>query len=288
MSSTGSGYDSSCGTFSPDGRIFQVEYAQKAVENSGTAIGIKCSDGIVIAVGKSQASKMLVAGSNRRIFGIDAHAGIAVTGYAADGRQLVNRAREEAQSYRDTYGHKIIPSVLNNRLSLYMHYFTIYGSLRPFGANALLAAYDEDTKTPELYMLDPSGSAFRFHGCSAGKGANSAKTELEKILNKHGSSGITAREAVVELAKILHLIRDQGKEKPLEIEMGWLCAESSFKHALVPAALVAAADASAKAALEGQHTEAPTGALVQSMIDGRAGIVVESSATEEKSMELVE
>eukprot|EP01032_Pedospumella_encystans_P011720 gene11720-13610_t len=197
MSSTGSGYDYSCGTFSPDGRIFQVEYAQKAVENAGTAIGIKCSDGIVLAVGKSQASRMLVEGSNRSVFGIDAHAGMAVTGYAADGRQIVNRAREEAQSYRDTYGHRIIPSILNNRLSLYMHYFTIYGSLRPFGASALLAAFDEDTKTPELYMMDPSGGAFRFHGCSAGKGANAAKTELEKILNRHGSEGITCKQAVL-------------------------------------------------------------------------------------------
>lgn len=146
---------------------------------------------------------MLVEGSNRSVFGIDAHAGMAVTGYAADGRQIVNRAREEAQSYRDTYGHRIIPSILNNRLSLYMHYFTIYGSLRPFGATAILAAYDEDTKTPELYMMDPSGGAFRFHGCSAGKGTNAANTELEKILNRHGSDGITCKQAVMELGKML-------------------------------------------------------------------------------------
>jgi len=97
MSSTGAGYDYSCGTYSPDGKIFQVDYAQKAVENSGTAVGLKCRDGVVVAVGKSQVSKMLVAGSNRRTFGVDAHVGIAVTGFAADGRQIVNRAREEAK-----------------------------------------------------------------------------------------------------------------------------------------------------------------------------------------------
>mmetsp|Transcript_21470 Transcript_21470/g.36341 ORF Transcript_21470/g.36341 Transcript_21470/m.36341 type:complete len:203 (+) Transcript_21470:154-762(+) len=202
MSSTGSGYDNSCGTFSPDGRIFQLEYAQKAVENSGTAIGIKCNDGIVIAVGKSQASKMLVPGSNRRVFGVDARVGMAVTGYAADGRQIVNRAREEARSYEDTYGHRIIPSVLNNRLSLFMHYFTTYGSLRPFGSSVLLSAYDEDLKAPELYMIDPTGAAFRYHGCSAGKGQNAANTELEKLLNRQGSGGISARDAVMELGKM--------------------------------------------------------------------------------------
>lgn len=165
-------------------------------------MGIKCSDGIVIAVGKTQASKMLVPGSNRRVFGVDTHAGIAVTGYAADGRQLVNRGREEAQSYRETYGGKIVPSVLANRLSLYMHYFTIYGSLRPFGTTALVAAYDEDVKQPELYMLEPSGASARYLACAAGKGQNNAKTELEKILNKRGTQGITCREAVVELAKM--------------------------------------------------------------------------------------
>lgn len=268
MSSTGSGYDYSCGTFSPDGRIFQVEYAQKAVENSGTAVGIKCSDGIVIAVGKAQASKMLVAGSNRRVFGIDSHAGIAVTGYAADGRQLVNRAREEAQSYKETYGHKIVPSVLSNRLSLYMHYFTMYGSLRPFGSTALIAAYDEDVKTAELYMLEPSGATYRFLACAAGKGQNAAKTELEKILNKRGTAGITCREAVVELARILQLVRDQSKEKPLELEMGWLCAETDWKHALVPQALVTAADKLAVAALEGGAVaEEATGAEEEKIME---------------------
>lgn len=150
---------------------------------------------------------MLVAGSNRRIFGLDSHAGIAVTGLSADGRQLVNRAREEAQSYADSYGSKVVPSILANRLALYMHYFTLHASLRPFGSTALIAAYDEDLKTPELYMMEPSGVCFRYFGCAAGKGAQAAKTELEKLLTKFtdplGSTTITAREAVAEIAKML-------------------------------------------------------------------------------------
>jgi len=79
-------------------------------------------------------SKMLLAGSNRRIFGVDSHAGIAVTGFTADGRQIIHRAREEAQNYNETYGIKIPPSVLANRMALYVHYFTTHGSLRPFGS----------------------------------------------------------------------------------------------------------------------------------------------------------
>jgi 20S proteasome subunit alpha 7 len=145
---------------------------------------------------------MLVPGSNRRVFPIDSHAGIVIAGYAADGRQIVNRAREEAESYRNTYGHRVLPTILADRLSLYVHYFTIYGSLRPFGSTAIIAAYDEDLKSPELYMVEPSGSALRFFGCSAGKGANAAKTELEKLLNKYGATGVTCRQAVKDLARM--------------------------------------------------------------------------------------
>ena len=138
-------------------------------------------------------SKMLVAGSNRRIFSIDSHVGVAITGTPPDGRQVVNRAREEAHNYNDTYGHKIVPSVLSNRLAQFVHYYTTHGALRPFGCSALIAAYDEDIKTPELYMVDPSGLCYRYYGCAAGKGAQAAKTEVEKILMKREQSGITVQ-----------------------------------------------------------------------------------------------
>ena len=224
-----------------------------------TAIGIKCRDGIVLAVEKPQVSKMLVAGSNRRVFGLDSHAGIAVTGLSADGRQLVNRAREESQSYSNSYGSKIIPTVLANRIALYMHYFTLHASLRPFGSSALIAAYDEDLKTPELYMVEPSGVCFRYFGCAAGKGAPAAKTELEKVMAKYsdaqGVASISVREAVTEVAKILYLIRDVSKDRPFELELGWLCEESKNEFALVPKDLVEAADAAAKAAVVGSAGE---------------------------------
>lgn len=246
MSSTGAGYDYSCGTFSPDGRIFQVEYASKAVENSGTAIGLKCTDGIVMCVEKPLKSKMLVAGSNRRIFGIDQHVGVAITGLPPDGRQVVNRAREEAHNYHDTWGHKIVPSVLSGRLAQFVHYYTTHGALRPFGCSTLIAAYDEDMKTHELYMIDPSGLCYRYYGCAAGKGDQAAKTEVEKILTKREQSGITCEEAVTELANIMYTIRDPSKDKPFELEMGWLCERTGWRYTNVPADMLAAADAAAK------------------------------------------
>jgi 20S proteasome subunit alpha 7 len=85
---------------------------------------------------------MLVTGSNRRVFHADSHVGVAVTGFTADGRQIVHRAREEAENYKDTYGHKIVPSLLANRLGLYVHYFTRHGSLRQLVTSALVAEFD--------------------------------------------------------------------------------------------------------------------------------------------------
>ena len=103
MASSGSGYDLSSSTFSPDGRIFQIEYAAKAVENAGTALGLKCRDGVVLAVEKPLQNKMLVAKTTgRRIHTVDEYAGVAITGFVSDGRQIVNRAREEASSYDTT------------------------------------------------------------------------------------------------------------------------------------------------------------------------------------------
>jgi 20S proteasome subunit alpha 7 len=93
-------YDLSSTSYSPDGKIFQVEYATKAVENSGTAVGIKCKDGILLAVEKLLMSKLLVPGTQRRLHTVAANSGMAIAGLSADARQIVNRAREEAQQYK--------------------------------------------------------------------------------------------------------------------------------------------------------------------------------------------
>jgi 20S proteasome subunit alpha 7 len=145
---------------------------------------------------------MLIPGSNRRIFNVDSHIGIAITGSSADGRQIINRARDEAKDYLSFYDQKIIPSVLASRLGQYVHYFTLHGSLRPFGSSALIASYDEDTRKSELYMIEPSGLALRYYACSAGKGTQAAKTELEKLIVSSGENGISCRDAVKELTKM--------------------------------------------------------------------------------------
>jgi len=228
MTSIGTGYDLSATTYSPDGRVFQVEYAGKAVDNSGTAIGIRCKDGIVLGVEKLIVSKMLVEGTNRRISTVDRHAGVAVAGLMADSRQLVERGRYEARSYRQTYNDDIPPKVLSDRLSGFVQMYTLYASVRPFGCSVLLGAYDK--KGPQLFMIEPSGVSYGYFACAIGKGRQAAKTELEKLKLQE----ITCRDAINEIARILYSVHDDVKDKQFELELSWVCDESKKVHQLVP------------------------------------------------------
>lgn len=179
MSSIGTGYDLSASQFSPDGRVFQVEYAQKAVENGGTVIGLRGKDGIVFAVEKIVTSKLYEAGTNKRIFNIDQHVGMAVSGLISDARQIVEIARSEASSYKSQYGIGIPLKYLNERVSMYMHAYTLYSAVRPYGCSVILGAYEHDG--PAMYMIDPSGVSYGYYGCAVGKAKQSAKTEIEKL-----------------------------------------------------------------------------------------------------------
>ncbi|GIQ88974.1 proteasome, subunit alpha/beta [Kipferlia bialata] len=103
MASLGAGYDLSVTTFSPDGRVFQVEYARKAADNSATIVAMRSDTGIGMAVEKPVLSKLIVPTSHRRIFYVDEKVVVGISGLLADGRVLVDRLRQEAQSFRWVY-----------------------------------------------------------------------------------------------------------------------------------------------------------------------------------------
>ncbi|NP_001150029.2 Proteasome subunit alpha type-3 [Zea mays] len=244
MSSIGTGYDLSVTTFSPDGRVFQVEYATKAVDNSGTVVGIKCKDGIVLGVEKLVTSKMMLEGSNRRIHSVHRHSGLAVAGLAADGRQIVSRTKSEAASYEKVYGEPISVKELADRVASYVHLCTLYWWLRPFGCGVILGGYDRDG--PQLYMIEPSGVSYKYFGAALGKGRQAAKTEIEKLK----LSELTCREGIVEVAKIIYAVHDEAKDKAFELELSWICEESKRQHQKVPNDLLEHAKAAAQTALE--------------------------------------
>ncbi|KAI0033775.1 20S proteasome subunit [Vararia minispora EC-137] len=244
MTSIGTGYDLSASTYSPDGRIFQVEYANKAVENSGTAIGLRVKDGVVLAVEKLIQSKLLIPGANRRIQTIDRHMGFATAGLVADGRQLANRSREEGRSLRSQFHHPPTAKMLADRLGLFVQAYTLYGSVRPFGASAIVGSVDKNG--PQIFVVEPSGVALGYHGAAVGKGRQLAKTELEKLK----LAELSTREAVIEAARIIYLVHDDAKEKDFELEMTWIGNETGGQHEPVPKDLFDEAERKAKEALE--------------------------------------
>jgi len=214
------------------------------VDNSSTAVGIRCKDGVVMCVEKPKLSKMIVEGSNRRILTVDKRSGICVSGMMADARQIVNHGRKESANYRDFYGDDIPGSVLCERIAGLMHAYTLYWYVRPFGATVLIGSYTEDG--PQLHSVDPSGIWYRYFAHAIGKGKNGAKSQLEKL----DLTTLTCREAVIEAAKCVYSQHDPSKDKPIELEISWVCDESNRMHNLVPAELHAEAEAAAKAARE--------------------------------------
>ncbi|KAF4526985.1 hypothetical protein B566_EDAN001532 [Ephemera danica] len=245
MSSIGTGYDLSASQFSPDGRVFQVEYAQKAVENSGTAIGLKGKDGVVFAVEKLVTSKLYETGANKRIFSVDDHVGLAVAGLLADAKQIVETARIECSNYRNQYGSDIPLKYLNDRLSMFMHAYTLYSAVRPFGCSAIMGSYDP-VDGPIMHVVDPSGVSHGYYGCAIGKAKQAAKTEMEKL--KTADLGL--KDLAKEAARIIYLVHDELKDKAFELELSWVGAATNGKHERVPKAVFQEAERFAKSATE--------------------------------------
>lgn len=249
MSSIGTGYDLSAAQFSPDGRIFQVEYANKAVEASGTAVGIICKDGVVLAVEKIVTSKLYEPGVNKRVFIIDQHIGMAVAGLLADARQIVKIAREEAVNYKNNFGSNVPLKYLADRVSLYMHAHTLYGAIRPFGVSVMLAACEMGA--PKLYTIDPSGVYYGYNGNAIGKAAQNAKTEIEKIKYKD----MTCSELIREGAKVIYSVHDEIKDKHFELELGWVGRVTEEKFNFVPRDVFDDAEKFAKESMESDDEE---------------------------------
>ena len=249
MAAIGAGYDLSVSTFSPDGRIFQVEYAAKAVDNGNTSVAVVCKDGILFAAERFLPNKMVVSGSTARLFAVDRHVTIAIGGFVADAREIVYRARLEAKEYRRIYDEPVPARIISERLALFLHAYTLSWSERPFGASILLGVCEMegcgslsddatmsscDNQPPKnpvfsLYSLDTAGACYKFHGAAIGKGRQLAKTEIEKLDRQN----MTCEECLVPLAKLMRRVHDDTKSRNVCLEMSWICSSSNFQHATI-------------------------------------------------------
>lgn len=163
------GYDRAITVFSPDGRLFQVEYAREAVKRGTTSVGVKCSDGVVLAVDKRVSSKLVEGDSIEKIYQIDEHIMAATCGLVADARVLVDRARVEAQMNKVTYNEPIDLKILVKKICDFKQLYTQHGGVRPFGVALLMAGI---TDIPRLFETDPSGALIEYKATAIGAGRN--------------------------------------------------------------------------------------------------------------------
>ncbi len=174
----GRGYDMAITQFSPEGRLFQVEYAIEAVRRGTTAIVCRNKNSVVFAVEKKSSELQEVVGSEK-IFKIDDHIGVAIAGLTSDARVLIDRARIQAQVNLLNYDEKI--SIKDSTINIceYKQVFTQNAGVRPFGVSFLVAGIDNDN-TPSLYLTDPSGAFWCYFAFAIGSGATEARAYLEE------------------------------------------------------------------------------------------------------------
>eukprot|EP01041_Mallomonas_annulata_P004148 gene4148-8249_t len=180
---TRSEYDRGVNTFSPEGRLFQVEYAIEAVKLGSTAVGIQTSQGIVLAVEKRLTSVLLEPSSVEKIMEVDSHIGVAVSGLIGDARTLVDHARIEAQHHRFTYDEAIgVEALTQSVCDLALGFGEGRKSKeekimsRPFGVALLIAGYDDSG--PQLFFSDPSGTYLQYKAKAIGAGSEGAQSTL--------------------------------------------------------------------------------------------------------------
>ncbi|MDQ3840090.1 MAG: archaeal proteasome endopeptidase complex subunit alpha [Thermoproteota archaeon] len=171
------GYDRAITVFSPDGRLYQVEYAIETVRRGTLAIGVKSRDGVILAV-EEKARKLQISNVTQKIFQVDDHIGVAAAGYIPDARTQVDHARFFAQSNRLIYDEPVdVESVAKNIADMAQQ-FTQYAGVRPFGVALILAGVDKNGAS--LYLTDPSGTYIGYDAVAIGAGSDQVTEFLEK------------------------------------------------------------------------------------------------------------
>jgi len=171
-------YDRGITIFSPDGRLYQVEYAREAVKRGTASVGVRTTDGVVLAADRHARSPLIERDSIEKIHEIDDHVGVASAGHVADARQLIDVARRQAQVNRLRYDEPASVESLTKEVTDYIQQYTQTGGARPFGV-ALLVAGIEDGE-PRLFETDPSGTPYEWQAVAIGGSREDIQNYLEE------------------------------------------------------------------------------------------------------------
>ena len=197
-------YDRALTVFSPEGRLYQVEYALEAVRRGTLAVAIKSNDDVVLAAQIKVASKLMDPDSIDKIFQIDQHVGVAISGLHADSRALINYARVQAQSFRLTYDEPVRLNMLVKSIADLCQIYTQYGGIRPFGCALFFIGID--STGPHIYTTSPSGIYKPYKAYALGSGEAQAR---EYIQNNYKDK--MSFDDIIKLA--LNSIKESAEEE---------------------------------------------------------------------------
>jgi len=208
-------YDRAITVFSPDGHLFQVEYAQEAVKKGSTAVGVRGANCVVLGVEKKSVAKLQEERTVRKICLLDNHVVMAFAGLTADARILVNRARIECQSHKLTVEDPVTLEYITRYIAELKQRYTQSNGRRPFGISCLIGGFDQD-KTPRLYQTEPSGTYHEWKANATGRNAKTVREFLEKYYNP---DEVTTEEKTIKLAirALLEVVQSGGKNLEIAI-----------------------------------------------------------------------
>ena len=232
------GYDMTPTMYSPDGRIYQVEYAMETVKRGTLAIGIKTKTGVIMAVEEKPRS-LQTKNITQKIFQVDFHIGVAAAGYIPDARVQVDNARLFSQGNKMTYDESVEVGTVAKYLADQSHQFTQYSGVRPNGVALIIAGVDQ--KGESIYVTDPSGTYVQYTAIAIGAGSD----EVNAFLEKHYDAEMSL-EDVASLAIAAINTKAEKKEGLNHIKMAKVTSEKKMFEKVSESELQAFSKSSSK------------------------------------------